>query len=130
MTTNWIALYGSLMQGLGAMDELELDTRLEFKGPAVIRGDLFDLGSFPGLRHGEGRVRAELYAILEADALIQLDQFEGVIAGCPAESLYLRERIQLIEPSGTEAWVYLYNRSPSEDKRIVGGDWRAYLKER
>jgi gamma-glutamylcyclotransferase (GGCT)/AIG2-like uncharacterized protein YtfP len=118
------------MRGLGAMEELESAGGLEFVGPALIPGELFDLGAYPGLRKGSGRVVGELYTILEAGILIQLDEFEGVIPDRPAQSLYLRERIQLIEPAGAEAWVYLYNRNPARDRRVDGGDWRRYQSAR
>jgi gamma-glutamylcyclotransferase (GGCT)/AIG2-like uncharacterized protein YtfP len=130
MAADWIVLYGSLMQGLGAMDDLALGASLEFNGSAVISGDLFDLGSYPGLRPGKGRVAGELYAILDRDVLVQLDRFEGVLSGRPSESLYRRERIRLIEPMGAEAWVYFYNRSPAPERKVVAGDWRIHLSER
>lgn len=118
------------MHGFDASDEFALGTHLTLEGPALLPGDLFDLGSYPGLRHGTGRVVAELYAILEPDVLLQLDHFEGVVPGRPKDSLYRRERIQLIEPAGTEAWVYFYNRRPAPAQRIASGDWRVHLNDR
>jgi gamma-glutamylcyclotransferase (GGCT)/AIG2-like uncharacterized protein YtfP len=130
MAADRIVFYGSLMRSLGAMDDLALGASLEFAGTAVIPGDLFDLGSYPGLRPGKGRVAGELYTIRDRDVLIRLDQFEGVVVDRPTESLYLREWIRLIEPMGAEAWVYFYNRSPAREQRIVGGSWRVHLGER
>ena len=127
---DFIALYGSLMQGLGAMDELALGDQLEFKGPALIQGALFDLGSYPGLRPGSGRVRAELYIILNPTILVTLDRFEGILPGRPEESYYRRKWLRLLEPSDTEAWVYFYNRTPSPAACITAGDWRAHLDQR
>jgi len=113
------------------MDEIGLGDRLGFHGPAVIPGALFDLGDYPGLRrHKLGRVQGELYRILDAGVLAELDHFEGVLQNRPTESLYLRERAQLLEPAGTEAWFYLYNRVPAPEKRVAGGDWRGYLETR
>ncbi len=127
---DWIALYGSLMRGLGAMGELGIGARLRFVGPCIVTGELFDLGRYPGMRHGDGRVVAELYALLNVELIESLDEFEGYTASRPRESLYLREYVSLIEPAGAEAWVYVYNDVPDASKRIVSGDWRAHLAER
>lgn len=127
---DWIALYGSLMRGLGAMDRLGLGHRLRYAGPCVVRGALFDLGHYPGLRHGDGRVVAELHALLDPDVLDALDAFEDYVPARPRESLYLRERVTLLEPAETEVWVYVYNSVPDASCRIPDGDWRAHLASR
>ena len=127
---DWIALYGSLMRGLGAMDELGIGDRLRFVGPCIVTGELFDLGRYPGMRHGYGRIVAELYAMLDVDVFEKLDEFEGFAASRPRESLYLRETVALIEPEGAKTWVYVYNGVPDASTRIVGGDWRQHLAER
>jgi gamma-glutamylcyclotransferase (GGCT)/AIG2-like uncharacterized protein YtfP len=118
------------MRGLGAMDELGIGDRLRFVGPCIVTGELFDLGRFPGMRHGDGRVIAELYALLDVDVIQVLDDFEGYRADRPRQSLYLREEIALISPSDAEAWVYVYNDVPDAIARVVSGDWRAHLDER
>ncbi len=130
MASDRIVLYGSLMQGLGAIEEIALGRHLVFERPAAIPGELFDLGAYPGLRHGPGRVVGELYTIHDPGVLHELDVFEGVLPGRPAQSLYLREKIRLIDPPEAEVWVYLYNRSPAREQRIRGGDWRIHLAQR
>jgi len=124
---DWIALYGSLMRGLGAMDELGIGDRLRYVGPCVLWGELFDLGRYPGLRLGGGHVVGELHAVLELDVFERLDEFEGYAAAQPRESLYLRKKVTLIEPAGAGSWVYLYNGVPDARSRIVSWDWRAHL---
>jgi len=123
-------LYGSLMRGMGAMEELGIGDRLRFVGPCLVTGELFDLDHYPGLRHGDGRVIAELYALLDIGVLQDLDEFEGYTASQPRNSLYIRERVALIEPQGAEAWLYVYNTVPDARARIASGDWRAHLNER
>lgn len=118
------------MRGFGVMDELGIGDRIRFVGPCIVKGELFDLGRYPGMRHGDGRVVAELYALLNVELIESLDEFEGYTASRPRESLYLREYVSLIEPAGAEAWVYVYNDVPDASKRIVSGDWRAHLAER
>jgi len=118
------------MRGLGAMDELGAGERLRFAGPSIVTGQLFDLDRYPGLRHGNGRVIAEIYALLDVEVIRDLDEFEGYSASRPRESPYIREKVALIEPEGAEAWVYVYNEVPDASTRITSGDWRAHLTER
>lgn len=127
---DWIALYGSLMRGLGGLESLGLTAQLRYAGPCVCRGELFDLGAYPGLRAGNALVVAELHALLDPTALERLDEFEGFDALRPRESLYLRERITLVEPAETTAWIYRYNAVPDASTRIPSGDWRAHLGAR
>jgi len=115
---------------MGAMEELGIGDRLRFVGPCLVTGELFDLDHYPGLRHGDGRVIAELYALLDIGVLQDLDEFEGYTASHPRNSLYIRERVALIEPQGAEAWLYVYNTVPDARARIASGDWRAHLNER
>jgi gamma-glutamylcyclotransferase (GGCT)/AIG2-like uncharacterized protein YtfP len=118
------------MRGLGAMDELGIGDRLRFVGPCIITGELFDLGRYPGMRHGDGQVVAELYALLDVEVIRLLDDFEGYFTDRPRESLYLREEIVLTRPSDVKAWAYVYNEVPDASTRVVSGDWRAHLNER
>ena len=129
-SVEWIGLYGSLMRGLGAMDELGIREAIRFAGPCLLPGELFDLGRYPGMRRGSGRVTAELYAILDPGVLVVLDSFEGYEPDRPRDSLYLRERVPLIEPTGTSAWTYFYNHVPDASARVPNGDWRAHLAAR
>lgn len=118
------------MRGLGAMDSLGIGDRLRYLGPCVFAGELFDLGRYPGWRLGEAEVVGELYVLLDSQVLEVLDEFEGYDPAQPHESLYLRKRVRLIQPSETDAWIYLYNHAPDPDARILGGDWRAHLNSR
>lgn len=125
-----VAFYGSLMRGLGATATLKIQTRLRYVGPCLCAGELYDLGGFPGLRPGTARVVAELYAMLDPGVLAILDEFECFDPAQPRDSLYVRERVTLLEPAGEEAWLYLYNRVPDARERIPDGDWRSHLNSR
>jgi gamma-glutamylcyclotransferase (GGCT)/AIG2-like uncharacterized protein YtfP len=124
---DWIALYGSLMRGLGAMDEIGVGDRLRFVAPCKIAGQLYDLGAYPGLREGAGIVTGEIFAILDPKVIEVLDRFEDFFPDEPRESHYIRKRIPLIEPRSTTAWVYVYNHEPPQDRQVDAGDWRAHL---
>lgn len=138
----WLVVYGSLMRGLanergeGAVDQLDrlgVGAGLQRLGPCRFAGALFDLGPYPALRHlpdRAGSVCGELHAILEPGILGVLDAFEGFDPCDPADSDYLRERIELIEPAGVVAWIYVYNRATHGIPRVESGDWRAHLAKR
>lgn len=125
-----IALYGSLMQGLGALEHLGVTSALHFEGSCSIPGQLFDLGSYPGLRPGPGCVRGELHRLDRQkglSALARLDEFEDFDPLRPEESLYRRVRVDLLEPADCSAWLYVYNRQTDPRLQILSGDWRGYL---
>ncbi len=127
----WVVFYGSLMRGLGATLRLGIDQRLRFVGPCTVAGELYDLGDWPGLRTGNGRVVGEIHALLDDEVLGILDGFEDYDAKRPRESMYLRERVPLLDSGGGEtAWTYVYNQVPDAIARIPHGDWRRWLAER
>lgn len=127
---DWLALYGSLMRGLGGLEAAGIAAQVRYVGPCAIPGELFDLGDYPGLRPGDGRVVGELYSVLAPEAFARLDAFEGYEPDRPRESLYLRERIELLVPRGQHAWLYVYNHVPDAHARVPDGDWRAHLAAR
>src|SRR5580700_8569997 len=103
----YLAVYGSLRTGHELPDTPPaLGALLVDAGPCTIAGALFDLGSYPGLVPGDGRVVGELFEIVDvARALPLLDHYEGYDAADPEGSLYLRQSVLLVEPA-IEAWVY------------------------
>lgn len=127
---DWLALYGTLMRGLGPAEALGVAPSLRYVGPCVIPGELFDLGEYPGLRPGTGEVVAELHVVLDPEVFVPLDAFEGYDAASLRESLYLRERLELVRPADTVVWTYVYNRVPDAGARLPDGDWRAECERR
>jgi gamma-glutamylcyclotransferase (GGCT)/AIG2-like uncharacterized protein YtfP len=119
-----LAVYGSLRAGHALPDTpAALRPLLLDAGPCVIAGELFDLGSYPGLVAGEGRVVGELFELVDAArALALLDDYEGYRAADPEGSQYLRRRVVLLAPA-IEAWVYVFNGTPDAAARIPSGDW-------
>jgi gamma-glutamylcyclotransferase (GGCT)/AIG2-like uncharacterized protein YtfP len=118
-------IYGTLLPGLKLEREM---TGAEYLGAAQVRGDLYDIGTYPGLVAGPGLVSGEIYRV-SAEHLLHLDSVEEVVANNPAASLYLRERIKVVTGNfaGQLVWVYIYNRSVERLRLLSGGDYRAYL---
>ncbi len=101
-------------------------------GPASIRGRLYDLGPYPGLRPArrrQERVSGDVYRV-SAKVLLVLDRYEaGVGTGAPR---FVRRRCELIRRHARSslAWVYVYDRIVRPRARIASGDYRAALSSR
>jgi gamma-glutamylcyclotransferase (GGCT)/AIG2-like uncharacterized protein YtfP len=87
-------------------------------GEATVRGSLLDLGRYPGLIEGRGRVRGEVYRLDDAELLPLLDREEGYN--------FERRRAVVTLAGGRRAWAWLYRyRGPRERARpIADGDYR------
>ena len=123
-----IAFYGSLLRSFGVQRRLGISSRLRLIGPCLLSGRLFDLGPYPACLPGGGRVRGELYELLDAELIALLDRFEGFDPSRPRHSLYLRRRLRLIEPAGL-AWAYVYNRSVEGLPLVGSGCWECRRRE-
>lgn len=123
-----IAVYGTL-RAPAVRRRLGVDTLMRYRGRCRLRGFLYDLGDYPGLVPGGGTVAGELYALADPRALARIDDFEDVVPGDPAASLYRRERWRMVTPD-VEAWVYVYNRPVVGRRRVPGGDWMRATRRR
>ena len=127
-STQYIAVYGSLMTGMGGREELGVGDQLGFSGRCEIGGRLFDLGEHPGLLLGPGIVHAELYEIADHSILQRLDAYEDYDPDDPEGSLYIRKLVRLARPD-RDAWLYEYNRDVSGRPSIPSGDWKRFTRE-
>lgn len=77
---------------------------------AVIQADLFDLGPYPGIAKGTGRVLGELHYVSDAhwpNVIKTLDDFEEYYPDNPTASLYARQLVSAQTLEKTElAWTY------------------------
>ncbi len=120
---DYVALYGSLMRDEEAEDKPDVSSHVDFVGEATLRGDLYDLGDYPGLVPGRGSVRAELFKLKDREALAKVDRFERYDAGNREQSLYIRRLVRMANPQ-LDAWVYVYNGDVSSAHAVKDGDWR------
>ena len=99
-------LHGVMARGVTAM------------GEGSVRGSLLDLGRYPGLIDGRGRVRGEIYRLDDSELLPILDREEGYN--------FERRRAIVTLTGGRRAWAWLYRyRGPRERARsIPDGDYR------
>lgn len=115
-------VYGTLMPGFD--NHRRIADYVRSARPGIIQGILIDLGAFPALIHGEGRVEGVLLE-LDAAALRITDFIEGFHPD-EGRSLYIREMIQIDLDDGTteEAWTYLFaNPAQIADRpRLIVGE--------
>lgn len=120
-----IALYGTLRRGEAGYLSFGLSAKLRFVAGCRIRGQLVDLGAYPGLIDGDGVVVGELHEIDAAATLAELDALEEFDVTRQDESLFIRRSVTLLEPVGT-AYAYFLNtaRQRVDRSRIIpSGDW-------
>ncbi|OSM01698.1 gamma-glutamylcyclotransferase family protein [Magnetofaba australis] len=133
-----LALYGTLMPGVGALERLGLGNALTPLGACAIGGALWDLGPYPGLlpsaADSASCTRAELFlAQRPAQDLPVLDEYEGFPIDAPAEGLFVRRWTPIDHPAHSAAWVYWFNQPLDlfpDARPIAHGDWRRWSQER
>jgi gamma-glutamylcyclotransferase (GGCT)/AIG2-like uncharacterized protein YtfP len=108
--------YGTLMRGYALHRVLARGATLLGEGTA--RGRLLDLGRYPGLVAGAGRVCGEIYRLDEPELLPVLDREEG----------YNFERrraiVTLANGRRARAWIYRYRGPQNRAVPIPDGDYR------
>ncbi len=117
-----IAFYGSLMRSFEKQKQLKIQHYLEFLSNCTIHGQLYDLGQYPALIHGNHRIQAELYEILDPKVLEVLDAFEGYNAQNIHKSYYVRDCVRLASPN-LDAYVYFYRGKIQNKPTVKDGDW-------
>lgn len=83
---------------------------------------LLNLGSFPGIVPGKGRVQGEVHLYSTFDTL---DLIEGFCEDDPESSLFKREKVIVEVPFGIElqASTYTFNDEKGDHRVIENGDW-------
>ena len=126
-TIDHVFVYGTLMKGNERWPRMR---PWSTEGPVIgsVRGRLYHLGHYPGLRLDEGGVvHGEVYRCEDIEgALGELDTVEGVDSVEPSAGLYLRVPVRVDTKSGTRwAWTYVINQLPSSAVPLDDGRWVA-----
>ena len=108
--------YGTLMRGY--VRHRLLGPRAERVGDGRVRGQLLDLGAYPGLVTGAGAVRGEVYRLPDPQVLPAIDREEGYN--------FERRRTLVTLDGGRRArvWAYWYRGPRGRAVPIPGGDFR------
>lgn len=114
-----VFVYGTLRRGHGPHDVFLSEAK--FVGEDTLTGELYDMGSYPGLKlyepgTGGGRVHGEVYEV-SPSTLPRLDNYEGYP--------YLYDRKEVMTEGGRRVLVYTYNDEEDMDESnlIHSGDW-------
>jgi gamma-glutamylcyclotransferase (GGCT)/AIG2-like uncharacterized protein YtfP len=89
-----------------------------FVGEGLVRGRLLDLGHYPGLVDGAGRVRGEIYRLDDPELLAVLDRAEGYNFD------RRRATVTLANGRRVRAWIYRYRGCRERAVLIPDGDYR------
>jgi gamma-glutamylcyclotransferase (GGCT)/AIG2-like uncharacterized protein YtfP len=121
-----IFVYGTLMEGEIRSSTTEQICIGEGQS-ATVKGDLVNLGAFPGMIAGVGTIKGELYHLDQVYSALQtLDSIEGFYGYGSDDSLYTRTIVKVQTDNAVEwAWTYMYNeQNGSLNPKIESGDWR------
>ena len=123
--TEYLFAYGTLKSGRVPTEIAATIKTLKSFGTGSVRGTLYDLGKYPGLRlEGADEISGQVFEFHDASVLAALDAYEGYDFSKPSRSLFVRKqcKVRLREKDkDLLCWVYEYNRQPPSSKRI--GTW-------
>jgi len=115
-----LAVYGTLRRRSIFHKLPVVVSRLQFFGPGLIRGRLFQQRTYPALIQDPGTVQVEVFRIVDASVLFDLDRYEGFEPANPRASLFIRRRILLLNPQ-VWAWAYFLNSDIPRGARSEAG---------
>ncbi len=120
-------VYGTLRRASHHPLASLLADNAEWLGFADFRGQLFEIGPYPGAipsHDTKHRIRGEVYRLRDPATLLpQLDHYEGFGEAFPKPNEFVREmREVLLEGCPLKAWIYLYNH-PIDNLALLGHDY-------
>jgi gamma-glutamylcyclotransferase (GGCT)/AIG2-like uncharacterized protein YtfP len=120
---DYLFVYGTLKPELAPPEVAAVMRKLKPVGSGVIRGLLYDLGRYPGLRlEATGNeVPGEIFELSDPAVLPALDAYEEYDPNNPKRSLFTRKQCLVRLKSGDvqlPCWVYEYNQQPMASRRI------------
>lgn len=114
-----IIVYGTLKRNNARQDIMPG----EFLAEGIIIGELYDLGSYPGLTNGDREIHCEIYLSKDlANHLTYLDHIEGADLSPP---YYTRRIIPVKYGEGKIIWghCYYFNQDTNDYPVIQSGIW-------
>jgi gamma-glutamylcyclotransferase (GGCT)/AIG2-like uncharacterized protein YtfP len=123
--TTLLFVYGTLRRRSRHPMARELAAKARFIGAATIAGRLYDLGRYPGLLEGEGRVHGDVYDLgPESEATLRaMDAYENDESPLPAYFERQRARVRLNQGDECDAWVYWFRGEVRADQHIASGQY-------
>ena len=120
-----IFVYGTLKVG-GRFSKRFDQVRTSVK-KGTIKGTLYDLGSFPGVKLGtDTEVLGEVHTYTQAKEVeASLDRIEGYIGEDHPHNLYNKKQVQVVTDDGIETClIYEFARDAEKFTKIKEGIWQ------
>ncbi len=136
-TSHNLFVYGSLRSGFKNPVYEYLTQYFTYVGEALVKGQFYDAGTHPVAiaSNNDDMIIGELYRLNNEEefswAFEQLDDYEGVNVEVGETPLYKRALVQVFQADKIiEAWVYWFNGSVDNLKKIETGDLVQYLQQK
>lgn len=100
-----------------------------------MQGCLYEIAGYPGAIAGtnpEHRIKGDIFKITRLHTLLNfLDEYEECSQRFAEPHEYIRVQRNITSLNGQQikGWVYLYNRSVNQRKKIIDGDYFEYLRK-
>ena len=134
--SHFLFAYGTLQPKKAPPEMREAVKALKPVAKGSVRGELYDLGQYPGavFQNGtNGRVIGTVLRLprrkdLNDHILRVLDDYEGVDPDNPKRGLFVRREMPVRTRNGRrlKCWVYEFNGDPGEGKLIPSGQFSRY----
>lgn len=127
-------VYGTLREGFRNYARLLEGNTTNIEQATLEGFEMYSVhDSFPAILPAEGTIVGELITIKEEiydQVLRNLDRLEGYNPQSKDNSMYLREKREVITSNGekVEAYVYIWNESEPRQK-VESGDWKQFVTE-
>ncbi|MFD1256261.1 gamma-glutamylcyclotransferase family protein [Mucilaginibacter terrae] len=126
---DYIFVYGTLLKHFENEVLKLLQYSLQLKVGGCIKGELYDLGQYPGFvekAHNGQMVKGEIYHVLQPEKVFAiLDEYEG------EEYSRKKKLVRLDTHKNIRCWVYVYRQKPGPGhKKIISGDYLAYIRNK
>lgn len=129
MNSTYLFVYGTLLKDLDNEMSRFLVSHSVFVSKGYFNGKLYLVDWFPGAilsDYTEDRVFGSIFEIKNPILVFKvLDDYEGIGKHNPKPHLFYRETITIFLKNKTKikSWVYLYNHSTKNFKRIISGNF-------
>lgn len=127
--SQYLFVYGTLRPGCAPAEVSHAAAQLRLVGEASVRGELYDLGHYPGVVLSSDPLRKVSGLLFELPAdesvLHALDEYEEFIPELPQTSQFVRVQCEAQTASGevVSCWIYVYARNLAGIRRFEDGVW-------
>lgn len=125
-----IVFYGTLTSNNQTSVHDEISQKLTFDRSCTVMGSIYDMGRYPAYKKdGDNKISCELYSIDDRSILHTLDMYELLDNEDPTLPGFSRKLIPL-DDSNSFAWIYEYDGSVINSKKIYSGSWHEWIQRK